>query len=100
MRLSELEPRWFVLESGGPIVGIGFQCPHCQIERLAVLFHHTGNAAITDEHYIRAHNGGNPDQHIWTLATGATFADLTLTPSIDASKSGHWHGFITNGEIK
>jgi Family of unknown function (DUF6527) len=31
---------------------------------------------------------------------GETFADLTLAPSIDASKSGHWHGFITNGEIK
>lgn len=25
---------------------------------------------------------------------------LTLTPSVDASKHGHWHGFITNGEIR
>ena len=25
---------------------------------------------------------------------------LTVTPSIDASASGHWHGRITNGEIR
>lgn len=29
----------------------------------------------------------------------AFVTDLTVTPSIDASASGHWHGFITNGEI-
>jgi hypothetical protein len=32
--------------------------------------------------------------------TRAAFVtDLTVRPSIDASASGHWHGFITNGEI-
>ncbi len=35
----------------------------------------------------------------WTR-TGDDFATMTCTPSIDASASGHWHGFITNGEIK
>jgi len=100
MRLNDLEPRWVALESGGPVVGLGFQCPHCLTERLAVLFHHSGNAAIAEEGYIRAHNGDRPEQYIWTLAEGSTFGDMTLTPSIDASKSGHWHGFITNGEIR
>jgi len=28
------------------------------------------------------------------------FEDLTVTPSIDASASGNWHGWITKGEIK
>ena len=30
----------------------------------------------------------------------AFIEDLTVTPSIDASKSGHWHGFITKNKIK
>ena len=35
------------------------------------------------------------------IDTKAAFiTDLTVTPSIDASASGHWHGFITNGEIR
>lgn len=31
---------------------------------------------------------------------GNDFSTLTVTPSIDASASGNWHGFITNGEIR
>jgi hypothetical protein len=27
------------------------------------------------------------------------FETMNVTPSIDASASGHWHGFIRNGEI-
>lgn len=27
------------------------------------------------------------------------FSNLTVTPSLDASASGNWHGFITNGEV-
>ena len=30
---------------------------------------------------------------------GNDFATLTVTPSLDCSSSGNWHGFITNGEI-
>lgn len=31
---------------------------------------------------------------------GNDFNTLTVTPSIDASASGNWHGFISNGEIQ
>jgi hypothetical protein len=31
--------------------------------------------------------------------TGDDFATMSITPSIDASACGHWHGFITNGQI-
>ncbi len=31
---------------------------------------------------------------------GNDFSTLTVHPSIDASASGNWHGFIVNGEIK
>jgi Family of unknown function (DUF6527) len=28
------------------------------------------------------------------------FSNMTVTPSLDASASGHWHGSITNGECQ
>lgn len=39
----------------------------------------------------------NPDV-AWHFE-GNDFATLTVSPSIDASASGNWHGFIKNGEI-
>lgn len=103
MRLIDLNPRWFVLEEGGQILGLSFKCPHCHAlnpsserERLGIVFHHQGREALEDQ-YILARA---PDtKHIWTI-TGTTFEELTLTPSIDASHLGHWHGFITNGDIR
>lgn len=35
----------------------------------------------------------------WTFE-GNDFSTLTVMPSIDASASGNWHGFIANGEIR
>ena len=96
MRLSDLDPHWFVLEDGGSRVGLTFLCPHCQQERIGVSFHHRGREAIEDQ-YIHAHSPST--DHIWTL-DGAGFDDCSLTPSVDASKSGHWHGYVTNGEIR
>jgi hypothetical protein len=96
MRLTELNPRWFVLETGGPRVGLTFDCPHCRATRLGVSFHHHGREAIEDT-YIHAHSPTT--NHIWEF-TGEGFEDCTLNPSVDASKSGHWHGRITNGEIR
>lgn len=34
----------------------------------------------------------------WTRQ-GHDFATISITPSLDASGAGHWHGHITNGEI-
>jgi len=94
MKLTDLNPRWYVLQHDGPIVGLTFDCPHCRTERLGVKFHHSGQEAMIDA-YIMAHS---PDtNHIWTM-TGEAFDNLSLSPSVDASASGHWHGFITNGE--
>lgn len=94
MKLTELNPRWFVFATGEPILGLSFDCPHCRKERLGVSFHHKGFELMEDK-IIRAHS----DQHIWEM-TGSTFEDLTLSPSVDASKFGHWHGFIIAGEVK
>lgn len=47
------------------------------------------------------------DSTVWTItgtkqrnSNSIGFHDTTVTPSIDASASGHWHGHITNGEIR
>lgn len=34
----------------------------------------------------------------WAIS-GQDFQTMTVTPSIDASGSGHWHGFIRDGLI-
>lgn len=96
MKLLDLEPRWYVLQEGGPRVGMTFVCPHCRVERLGVLFHHQGREAMEDD-VIHAEGGSG---NIWTLIGRDDFASLSLSPSVDASKSGHWHGFITDGEIR
>lgn len=98
MKLTELNPRWWAFEAAGPRVGLSFDCPHCRIERLAVAFHHRGHEAIEDASILAHHYNGNGG-YIWTLNGQDDFATLTLTPSIDASRTGHWHGFITNGEV-
>ena len=39
----------------------------------------------------------------WTVAGGiaaAAFTTISVTPSLDGSAGGFWHGFITNGEIR
>jgi len=96
VKLKDLEPRYFGLDDTGRTVGLTFLCPHCLKERLGVFFHERGQEAVQDS-YIKAHSPGT--NHIWTK-TGMSFDNLTLEPSIDASATGHWHGFILNGEIK
>lgn len=81
MRLTELDPHW-VADSKGVRVGLSFDCPHCRTQRLAVPFHECFG-------WI---------QKPWNMS-GDSFDNLSLSPSIDASASGHWHGFITNGEV-
>lgn len=96
MRLTDLEPHWYVLEEGGQRVGLTFLCPHCKVQRIGVAFHHRGHEAIDDD-YVMAHSPQT--NHIWTM-DGDSFENLSLSPSVDASATGHWHGFVTNGEIK
>jgi hypothetical protein len=95
MKLVDLNPRWYVLEDGGPRVGLTFLCPHCRTTRLGVSFHHAGREAVEDE-YIHAHSSAT--EHIWQ-EDGESFDKVSLFPSVDASASGHWHGFVTNGEV-
>lgn len=98
MKLRELEPRWI-----HPNLFV-FLCPHCKQDLLTCK-----NIYISDQdQYDIYEKAFGPDWNMrivpcradfsWTI--GGTFPDdLTVTPSIDASPSGHWHGFIRNGEI-
>lgn len=110
VKLIELEPRW-VAEYGAPDdakQGVSFLCPHCRIVKLAVFFSPTicGRPPVDIDAFHKARwdeaHAHLEDHHvgatIWTRVSGETFDDLTLSPSIDASKWGCWHGFITNGE--
>lgn len=113
MRLIELNPRWFA-EPGRREQGFTFDCPHCRGVRLSVLL-----AAPLDGGPLLPHANepGNrryyealwndldrtigvtivPVKFHWSHR-GDSFENLTLTPSVDHSPSGHWHGFLTAGE--
>jgi len=95
MKLTDLDPRWVVAHQGGPRIGLSFDCPHCRVQRLAVPFHASFVEYLADG--MTAARGWDVG-HIWDM-TGTGFDDLTLSPSVDASSAGHWHGFITAGEI-
>jgi hypothetical protein len=96
MRLVDLEPWW--ITRAGRIVGIGFLCPCCQDTNLAVLFANPpdGGPAHPPDENCPGDNAGRRWQR-----TGSTFDDISLSPSIDASRppAPHWHGFIVQGEV-
>lgn len=98
MHLTELEPRWY--ESRGTRVGMTFRCPHCPADaetRLAIAIHLDGTNMDPDPDNPQQFAAG---EHVWNVVGGSGFDDLSLSPSVDASKFGHWHGHITGGEIK
>lgn len=99
MRLTELSPRWI-----HPNVLV-FRCPHCKSDWLACK-----NATMSDkEQYALYEATFGEDWNLQVVPARADFAwnivggdfnSLTVTPSIDASASGHWHGHITQGEVR
>jgi hypothetical protein len=98
MKLTELEPRWihenlFI-----------FKCPHCMKDFLSCK-----NTVMTcSEQYdiFEAALGSKWNMAVvpcekdraWNISS-RDFATMTVTPSLDASSSGHAHISITNGEI-
>ncbi|WP_158669489.1 hypothetical protein [Bradyrhizobium guangdongense] len=105
-RLIDLDPQWIMKD--GKRVGFTFFSP---VQRAGM-----GNSrwrqscfpepTSSDEQFALL--GDAPVQHCnpscgWTIAGGienASFETMTVTPSIDGSAGGLWHGFITNGEIR
>jgi hypothetical protein len=113
VRLVDLHPRWVNDLDAPPNAkqGVSFDCPCCvgnaaKGGRLAVFFANPITpcppADISLENRFKwAHEHDHLTDHhvggvLWQR-TGETFETLTLAPSIDCSRWGHWHGFITNG---
>jgi hypothetical protein len=96
MRLTDLEPRWYST-SGDARHGITFDCPHCPGSgtRLAIALHVDGTRFDPDPTNPQQFAAG---ETVWSITAGSSFEDMSLSPSVDASKHGHWHGFVTNGE--
>jgi Family of unknown function (DUF6527) len=130
MRLSSLNPRWLELNGERVAIMFRCPCclgrPDtwltCFFKAIADL------PQVPDDYPIEAYRGsrmhrvlfhdalksiGHPDpvegsyhdvvsckRTIAWQRTGDDFETLSCIPSIDASQSGHWHGFITAGEIR
>lgn len=101
MRLTELSPRWVRDGEGRHGQGMSFECPHCRAEYLGVWFANPvdGGAPIEEEKRKYVDRQGKPRIRPLWHRQGENFETLSLSPSIDASEVGHWHGFITNGEV-
>ena len=98
MKLTDLEPRYFVRGANSRPVGITFNCPcrpDCQ-SRLAIAIHLDGTNFDPDPDNPQQFSAG---EKVWTITGGDDFGNLSLSPSVDASSSGNWHGYITNGQI-
>lgn len=92
MKLSDLDPNWLITTDGRYGMGITFDCPHCLKQKLGVWFANPIDGGSTAESRF--------DPSTRWHREGDSFKNITLHPSVDASNSGHWHGFIINGEIK
>jgi hypothetical protein len=101
IRLIELEPRWLSEQV------FAFRCPHCKqiwltCKNVVMGFGQQRDLAIAAnlEPIGPRYGAVLTDEACAWKWESTDFATMSVTPSIDASKSGHWHGFITNGEIK
>jgi len=125
LRLTDLNPQW--LEKDGQRVGVLFMCPCCQQAWLTCFWvklptwgeeghsgEWTGQMGCVRRAFKKAKlyrtkrrpNGWRESNTVPCDETcqwkwnGKDFDAMTITPSLDASKSGHWHGFITAGAIQ
>lgn len=106
MRLVDLDPRWLLKD--GQRIGFMFRSPtHDRFyqscfpvppikvsEQLSLFYEHSKGENLTVQPM-------NPHAR-WQIQGGienATFETMTVTPSLDGSAGGLWHGFITNGQI-
>jgi len=82
---------------------IVFLCPHCREVLLSVKDIVMSQSEQMDAFDTKLGTpwpmpvvGCKPEM-AWSIS--GNFETMTVLPSLDASASGHWHGFIRNGEI-
>ena len=105
MKLTDLEPRWLTPDvfifrnpTGGKDWLTCKRVAMSQKDQMRLVWGDYTDPSTKTEWVGKPVVLTNPDM-AWKFA-GNDFETLTVTPSIDASASGNWHGFITNGEIK
>lgn len=97
-RLVDLFGEW-VHDRDGRRVGVKFICPTCPAVEgaptIAVLFANPpdGGPPVPAGSSLPGENDGRRWQR-----SGDTIETLTLAPSVDCSRCGHWHGIVSNGE--
>jgi hypothetical protein len=103
VKLTDLNPKFFTLGHWASphifAIGLTFDCPCCRDRRLAVFFDTPIDPDNVAKTFMEPWTPTLLNHNLWKRS-GDTFDTLTLTPSIDASAHGHWHGFIQNGEIR
>jgi hypothetical protein len=80
--------------------GVLFQCPSCGVGKAYGCIIAELHEAITTilVYSESAHSGGvsgGRREPRWTMATTSR---SDLSPSVDCTAHGHWHGWVTNGE--
>jgi hypothetical protein len=104
MKLIELNPQWFTFNEQR--IGFIFKCPCCP-NGPTYLTCKNRVLEITQQWDIIENQFPDIDlselvpakvEFSWKILSN-DFNTLSVTPSIDASSSGHWHGYITNGEV-
>ncbi len=98
MKLIDLQPRWltpdiFIFKSPSGH-GDWLSCKRAPWPKKQHEFLYESCPDLVGQSIV-----GIKKDYCWAFE-GNDFATLTVTPSIDASESGNWHGHITNGEIK
>ncbi len=111
MKLTDLKPRWLAAN-----VFI-FRCPHCvarggdgkydqywlSVKNVSPLSIHE-QVILFEQHKDLIDGKGAfivvpcKEDVSWSIS-GTDFETMSVTPSLDASAAGHWHGFITNGQV-
>lgn len=97
------QPRhyWIDVASLSEGQGLQFLCPACFAKNSGPVGTHLvevtfADRGATDEQGSHG-KSGKPTR--WN-ASGSSYADLTLTPSILIDGGCGWHGFVTAGEIQ
>lgn len=99
MRLAELQPLWISADV------FAFLCPCCRKWFLTVKS--VRMPQREQRELFEAHFGEDWNKKViisepecaWHFDSN-DFSIITVTPSIDASPAGHWHGFISRGDIQ
>lgn len=120
LKLTDLKPKW--LRRDGKAVAMIFLCPRCVARKtgcerkrltwLTCMFVVVGNREQRE--LIEAIINNDPADFLATdteehdvvgckeIAWGKNcknFESMSITPSLDASAAGHWHGHVTGGKI-